>query len=342
MKTRKKISYILTAVVAVIAIVWIYGRVHRGLGKLYTDNAEVCRRIVPVNSRVQGYIKEIRFDEFSPVAQGDTLVIIDDTDLKLGVARAMADYQRALAAGRVTRSSVDVAAARATAGDASVDEARVMMENAATDLERYKSLLERGAVTQREYDAVNTEYQARVARYRMLQGQSRASSTAVGETSLRRSQDSASVALAEALLETARQNLSYSVITAPCDGYTSRKDIQSGQLVQPGQTLLDIVDTTETWVTANFKETQVADIRPGDEVNIMVDAIPDVVFKGRVQSLSSATGAALSMIPQDNSAGNFVKVRRRIPVKIVFTSDNAPSDMARLAAGMNVECEIVK
>ncbi len=113
-----------------------------------------------------------------------------------------------------------------------------------------------------------------------------------------------------------------------------------GQLVQPGQTLLDVVDSGEVWVAANYRETQTAGIQPGADVTISVDAIPGVEFHGKVVSLSKASGASLSMLPQDNSAGNFVKVRQRIPVRIEFTDGNAPDDMARLRAGMNVECEV--
>ncbi len=142
------------------------------------------------------------------------------------------------------------------------------------------------------------------------------------------------------MLETAELNLSYCVITAPCDGYASRKEIQEGQLVQPGQTLLDVVDSSDVWVTANYKETQLRHIEQGSAVRIKVDAIPDVTFSGTVQSISKATGASLSILPQDNSAGNFVKVRQRVPVRIVFSESNKAADMERLRAGMNVECEV--
>lgn len=110
--------------------------------------------------------------------------------------------------------------------------------------------------------------------------------------------------------------------------------------MQPGQTLLDVVDSADVWVTANYKETQLKHIRPGSEVEIKVDAIPGVVFHGMVRSISKATGASLSILPQDNSAGNFVKVRQRVPVRIEFSADNNPADMALLRAGMNVGSEV--
>ncbi|MDE6490796.1 MAG: efflux RND transporter periplasmic adaptor subunit, partial [Muribaculaceae bacterium] len=178
-------------------------------------------------------------------------------------------------------------------------------------------------------------------RYEMLSRQRRATSSVVDVNRQRISQSEAGIELAKALLETAELNLSYTVIVAPCDGYTSRKEIQVGQLVQPGQTLVDIVDSGEIWVAANYKETQLHHIAPGSSVKIKVDAIPDVVFAGEVRSISTATGASLSLLPQDNSAGNFVKVRQRIPVRIEFSADNNPEAMVRLRAGMNVECSVL-
>ena len=339
-RTKKIISYVLSDAVIILAVVWV-GRKFIHLGNVeFTDNAQIEQQIVPVNSRIQGYIKEIRFKEYEYVKRGDTLVIIDDADMRLQVARANADYQNALAGRGVADRTVNVASANVAVSEASIAEAKVLMEHAATELARYSKLLEKDAVTRQQYDAANTDFAAKKARYEMLARQKSATSTVVSETKERIAQNDAGVELAKALLETAQLNLSYTVITAPCDGYTSRKEIQEGQLVQPGQTLLDIVDAGEIWVAANYKETQIHHIADGASVEIKVDAIPGVVFHGVVQSLSKATGAKLSMLPQDNSAGNFVKVRQRVPVRIEFTGDNSSEDMKRLRAGMNVECEV--
>ena len=339
-RTKKIISYVLSAAVIILAVVWV-GRKFIHLGNVeFTDNAQIEQQIVPVNSRIQGYIKEIRFKEYEYVKRGDTLVIIDDADMRLQVARANADYQNALAGRGVADRTVNVASANVAVSEASIAEAKVLMEHAATELARYSKLLEKDAVTRQQYDAANTDFAAKKARYEMLARQKSATSTVVSETKERIAQNDAGVELAKALLETAQLNLSYTVITAPCDGYTSRKEIQEGQLVQPGQTLRDIVDAGEIWVAANYKETQIHHIADGASVEIKVDAIPGVVFHGVVQSLSKATGAKLSMLPQDNSAGNFVKVRQRVPVRIEFTGDNSSEDMKRLRAGMNVECEV--
>ena len=337
-KKKKILSYIITIIVIVAAGIWVGSRfIHLGNVE-FTDNAQVRQQIVPVNSRVQGYIKEIRFNEYEPVKKGDTLVIIDDADLRLNVARARADYQNALAGRDVADRSVTSASANVAVSDASIAEAKVLMEMAATDFARYEKLLSQDAVTRQQYDGAKTDYEAKKARYEMLSRQRSATSTVVDVNRQRISQSEAGIELAQALLETAALNLSYTVITAPCDGYTSRKEIQVGQLVQPGQTLLDIVDSNDIWVAANYKETQLRHIESGSKVEIKVDAIPNVTFNGTVKSISTATGASLSLLPQDNSAGNFVKVRQRIPVRIEFSADNKPDDMAKLRAGMNVEC----
>lgn len=339
--TKKIISYVVTAVVIAGAALWVGSKFYHPGNVEFTDNAQVRQQIVPVNSRVQGYIKEIRFKEYEPVCKGDTLVIIDDSDMRLRVAQARADYQNALAGRDVADRTIGVASANVAVTEASIAEAKVVMDMAATDFARYKQLLEKDAVTRQQYDAAKTDYEAKKARYEMLARQRSATSSVVAETRQRVAQNDAGIELAKALLETAELNLSYCAIVAPCDGYASRKEIQTGQLVQPGQTLLDIVDSGDVWVAANYKETQLRHIVPGSEVEIRVDAIPGVTFKGTVKSISKATGASLSLLPQDNSAGNFVKVRQRVPVRIEFSAGNDAAAMEKLRAGMNVECEVV-
>ena len=151
-----------------------------------------------------------------------------------------------------------------------------------------------------------------------------------------------SIEVAKAALELAELNLSYTIITAPCDGTMSRKNIQVGELITPGRLLCSIVDKNKKWVVANYRETQLKSINPGDKVKISVDAFPDVAFEGRVESISNATGASFSISSPDNSVGNFVKVEQRIPIKIVFTENNEDKSLNRLSDGMNAECKILK
>ena len=178
------------------------------------------------------------------------------------------------------------------------------------------------------------------ARYKLLVHQKESASLASQEQEHRLGQTEAMVQLASAAVELAKLNLSYTVILAPCDGTLGRKNVQEGQLIQPGQPIVDIVDANEIWVMANYKETQTAHIAVGNEVEFEVDAVPGVVYKGYVEKISSTTGASFSLLPQDNSASNFVKIKQRTPVRITFSSDNSAKNMAHLRSGMNAECSV--
>lgn len=342
MKKRvKKIgSGILIIVVLICGVTWVASKfVHLGNVE-YTDNAQINQHIVPVNSRVQGFIKEIRFEEFQQVKKGDTLVIIEDSEFRLHLAQAKADHQNALAGKSVTGSTLSTMSNNIAVTEAAIEEARIVMENAEKDYQRYENLLTQNAVTRQQYDGVKTNYEAIKAKYETLKRQRQSTALARDEQSQRLNQNNAGIELAQAALDLAELNLSYTIITAPCDGFTSHKDIQVGQLVQPGQTMVEIIDASDIWVIANYKETQTANIAVGMPVEIKVDAVPGVIFNGKVKSLASSTGASVSLLPQDNSAGNFVKVEQRIPVRIEFTSENKPEDLQRLRAGLNVECEV--
>ena len=196
------------------------------------------------------------------------------------------------------------------------------------------------AVTPQQFDRVKTDYAATKAKYEQLLRQKQSSLLVKQEQIQRLGQNESDIKLAEAALNLAKLNLSYTVICATADGVTGRKNIHEGELVQAGQTLVTLVDGTEKWVIANYKETQTTDMRQGQVVRMKVDAIPNVVYEGRIVSISDATGSFYSLIPQDNSAGNFVKVEQRIPVRIQFTEKNSKESLSRLRAGMNVECSV--
>lgn len=340
-KRNKKIVFnlVILAVLA-IAFVWVCARfVHFGKVE-WTDNAQVRQHIVPVNSRVQGFIKKIYFSEYQHVHKGDTLVVIEDAEFRFRLAQAEADYQNALSGKTVMTSTIHTTQNNISVSDASIQEAKIRLDNAEREYNRYANLLKQDAVTKQQYDAMKTNYEALKARYELLLRQKQSTALVKQEQTRRLEQTEAGIKLAEAALEIAKLNLSYTVIIAPCDGATGRKVIQEGQLVQPGQTLVDLVDENDKWIVANYKETQTAHIRSKLPVEVEVDAIPGVIFKGFVKSVSQATGASFSLIPQDNSSGNFIKVEQRIPVRIEFSSENKPEDMERLRAGMNVECVV--
>lgn len=303
----------------------------------HTDNAHVRQHITPVNTRVQGFIKEICFKEFQPVKKGDTLVVIEDAEFRLRLAQAEADLVRAEAGSRATTSGMTTTQTNIGVTEAGIEEARVRMENARREEERYARLLQEDAVTPQQYDQVHTAYLAAQARHEQMQRQRQSLSSVKTEQGHHLSQNAAAVQVARAAVDLARLQLSYTVIVATADGVVGRKEIHEGQLVQPGQTMVDIVDSSDLWVVANYRETQMQHIAVGSKVKVTVDAIPDVEFEGTVESISEATGSAFSIIPQDNATGNFVKVEQRLPVRIRLADHEA---LPRLRAGMNAECEV--
>ena len=340
-KTKKLIYNIFACILLLGAISWVCEKfIHLGNVE-FTENAQVKQLIIPVNSRVQGYIKEVRFDEYQKVSKGDTLVIIEDVEYRYMVAQAEANLANAKTGKDAMHNVISTTSTNISVTDASIEEARIVFENAERNYKRFSTLYEQNAVTRQQYDDMNTAYLAAKARYDMLKRQKESVKAVSREQNTRLGQNEAGIKLAEAALELARLNLSYTVVLAPCDGYTGRKEIQQGQLIQPGQTLVDVVDSQEKWIVANYKETQTANITEGCEVEIEVDAVPDHTFKGVVRSISRATGASFSLMPQDNSSGNFVKIEQRIPVRIDFAEDNDAEAMERVSAGMNVECKVL-
>ncbi len=304
----------------------------------YTDNAQVRQLVTPVNSRVQGFVKCVLFDEYTSVHKGDTLVIIEDTEFRLAVAQAQADCKNAKTGKAAMNTSISTTANNISVTDAGIQEVAIRLENAKSELNRYSELRKNGAATQQQYERAETEYNATKARYDQLTRQKNSTALVKQEQEVRLGQNDAMINLAQARLELAMLNLSYTVITAPCDGTTGRKDIVAGQLIQPGQTVVDVVDNADKWIVANYRETQMSNIKVGAEVDIKADAIPDVTFHGHVSAIAGGTGAAFSVLPQDNATGNFVKVEQRIPVKIVIDHDDEAWEQLR--AGLNVECEV--
>ncbi|HYK76812.1 MAG TPA: HlyD family secretion protein [Daejeonella sp.] len=339
-KTKKIIYNIGAVIILITGIAWVSSKfVHLGNVE-FTDNAQVKQLIIPINSRVQGFVKEIRFKEYQAVKKGDTLMIIDDTEFRYRVAQAEADYQNALAGKMVGNSSVSTAENSISVSNAGLVEVKALLNNAETEYKRYKNLLEQESVTPQEFDAINTKYLALKARYETLNRQKQSTILVKNEQNIRLTQNDAAIKLTETALELAKLNLSYTVIVAPSDGYTGRKNFQTGQLIQPGQAIVDLVDDNEKWVIANYKETQTHHIAAGQEVELGIDALPGVKLKGKVKSISNATGASFSIIPQDNSAGNFIKVAQRIPVRIEFDKSNNVEYIQKLRSGMNVACTV--
>lgn len=338
-KTIVRIYNIAVAALLVCGIVFVISRFSHPGRVEFTDNAHVRQRISPIDVRVRGFIKEVRFEEYTPVRKGDTLVLIEDAEFRLHEAQAEAALCNALAGHRASSASIATVQSDIEASDAAIAECRAQLDNARREDERYARLSERKAVTKQQYDQVHTAYLAVQARYDRLVHARQSIALAKNEQGHRLEQNDAGIRVAQAALDLARLNLSYTVVLAPCDGVLGRKEINVGQLVQPGQTLVDIVDASDKWIVANYRETQLRNIAEGAEVDIRVDAVPDCTLTGRVRSISDATGSAVSMLPTDNATGNFVKVEQRIPVRIDL-DDTSSEVYRRLRAGMSATCEV--
>lgn len=324
----------------VVGLGYVFSRfVHTG-GE-WTDNATVRQHITPVNSRVPGFIREIRFDEYQRVHKGDTLVIIEDAEFRLAVAQAEAGLANAMAGQKATSAGIATTSNAIKINEATITEVRVNMENAARDLARFERLLQEDAVTRQQYDNMKTAYESAKARYDQVTRAKAGTQLTVSELGHRLNQSEAGIRLAEAQLEMAKLSLSYTVILATADGIVGAKDIHVGQLVNPGQTMVEIVDDSEKWVIANYRETQLPNIALGAEVEITADAVPGVTYHGHVERMADATGSAFSMIPVDNATGNFVKVEQRVPVRISLGGNDVKM-LEKLRAGYNLEVTVIR
>ena len=336
---KNTIANIAIIILLTIAGFW-FGSLFIHPGVEYTDNAQVRKDIVPVSSRVQGFVKEVRFVEFQKVCKGDTLVIIEDAEFQLRLAQAEANLQNALAGESAAGAGIATTSNNLLVTDAGIAEVKIQLANAESEYRRFEKLLAKGAVTQQQFDGVKTNYETLKAKVTTMERQKNTTSLVRDEQELRKKQSQTGIEVCRAALDLAKLNLSYTVIIAPCDGTTSAKNIQEGELLMPGMRLLTIVDDSQTWIIANFRESQIDGIRIGSEVDIEVDAFNGLKFKGEVVAIADATGAQYSNIAPDNATGNFVKIEQRIPVKIAFTDDNDPVLMSRLSSGMNVECKV--
>lgn len=298
-----------------------------------TDDAQVEQYLSPVNIRVSGYIRKIYFTEHQHVCKGDTLVVLEDDEYRIRLKQAEAALMDARSGRKVAANTLNAASSSASAYDASIAEAQYRVAQLEKDYQRYSALLEKNAAPPVAVEQYQTQLEMARARVAALKRQREAARSSVTEVDQRQENAEAAVKRAEAAMELAGLNLSYTVVTAPCDGCLGRRSIEEGQLVNAGQTLTSIIPDTRKWVVANYKETQISSLAVGQEVEVAVDAFEGKTFKGRIAAISSATGSKYSMVPTDNSAGNFVKIQQRVPVRIELT-DISDEDNARLAAGM--------
>ncbi len=337
---KKRNPLVLIVVLLVLLAGGYYGWTRYQFAKAHetTDDAQVEGDIYPVLPRVSGPVMKVYVEDNQRVKKGDTLVTIDKADYAQRVnaaeaALVAAQAQVAAARAQVSTAQANVRTAQTTIGVSAANRARLQQ-----DLARSTKLRNQDIIPQSEYDAVSANLKATSAQQ----------STAQDQVTVARNQVTAAqqqVAVAQAVvkqrqtdLDNAKLQLSYTTIVAPADGIVSRKNVQPGQVVSPGQQLVGLVSSARTWVVANFKETQLENMKVGQPVKLEIDAYPNEEFEGHIESLSAATGARFALLPPDNSTGNFVKVTQRVPVKIVLNKEDPEHP---LRTGMSVNA-IVK
>ena len=291
--------------------------------------------ISPVNMRASGYIKKIYFKEHQDVKKGDTLLVLDDREYRIRVMEAVAALKDAMAGANVVDASLQTTQTSATVYEASIAEIEIRLAKLDKDRQRYQNLVARNAATPIQLEQIETEYNATKKKLDAVRRQQKAAYSGVNEVQTRKKNTAAAIERTQAALEMAKLNLSYCVVTAPCDGKLGRRALEEGQAVNAGQTITYIMPNTQKWVIANYKETQVEKLYVGQKVKMSVDAFEGKEFEGRITAISGATGSKYSLVPTDNSAGNFVKIQQRVPVRIEFEGISK-EDNNKLAAGMMV------
>jgi membrane fusion protein (multidrug efflux system) len=303
-----------------------------------TDDAEVDGHISPVLPRVSGYVTQVLVNDNQHVDAGQALIEVDPKELDLKVAAAEAAVQNALAGEATAEASLSGAKAAALTAAANVETALVRQRKTASDLVRDTNLFKTGAITDSQLTDTKAAADTAAAELDAVRTQAKTADVMITVFSARVSAAKTDSAQKASDLDYAKLQRTYATVTAPIAGLVSRKNVEPGQYVQSGQTLLSVASDTDVWVTANFKETQLTRMKPGQTVEFEADSYPGVVFHGRVESISGATGARFALLPPDNSTGNFVKVTQRVPVKIVLTQ--APDSEHPLRPGMSVDASV--
>ena len=300
---------------------WAHSRTH-----IKTDNAFIESHVHSVSSRIPGVVKKVTVVDNQFVRKGDLLVELDPSDYQARVSTASAAL--AMAKNETYGDYAEVESARAGIGLAAA-----RLEQAENDLKRGKALYTKEVIPREQLERLETARkvaQMQLAEAREAENQAKA---VIGLA--RNGSKDARVAQKSGELESASLNLSYTRIVAPSDGYVTRKSVEPGNYLQPGQAVMALVSLEDAWITANYKESQLRDVRPGQKVEFEVDGYPGRTFEGRVESIMAGTGAAFSMLPPENATGNYVKVVQRIPVRIAIAKGSDPGHLLRV--GMSVE-----
>ena len=309
-----------------------------------TDNAFVSGHVLPVSTRVAGVVVDIAVQDNQTVRRGDVLLRLDAADAEVQIERLTAQIAQADAAVAGAAAQIEQSLAQAAAARAQVLQAQATLARAELDAARNLRLFsgELRAVSQQEVDASNAAKSVAQAELSARRAAAAAAEQAIRSVKAGRESAIAQRSVLAAQRKEAQLQLSYVQLLAPADGRVGKRTVELGQRVQPGQQLLAVVDST-VWITANFKETQVAQMQRGQSATVELDAFPGQPLRAKVESFAPASGATFSLLPPDNATGNFTKIVQRVPVKLVFDepTPGAAGDLrARLVPGMSANVSV--
>ena len=302
-----------------------------------TDDAYLQSNIVLISPRVQGYVTQIAVNDNQAVKQNDVLVTIDDRDYQARVIQAEANVSAEIAHIQRLRAMKTSQRAHVETAGANIAAVQARREHIQKDLERFQNLIDRGSAARQSLDKVESESKQAAAELRGSQSAANAEHTQLATLDIEITETEARLENAKAQLSLAKIDLEHTQIKAPLDGVIGNRGVQLGQLVRPGVALASLVQNSKIWVEANFKETQLEHMRLGQPVTIKVDAYPDLELTGKVDSFSPASGSEFSILPEENATGNFTKIVRRVPVKIVF---DASENIQLLRPGLSAEVKV--
>ena len=306
-----------------------------------TDDAQVEQFIAPVNIKVPGYVKKIHFTEHQYVTAGDVLLELNDSELKIQLMQAEAALMDAIAGQEVLNVTTEKSESNIAVLNSGLAELKVRLKNLKSDYDRQQKLYEQNAATLEGVEKLRTEVAAMEIKLDAMKTQKKMAKLGVTEVSKKGGNMEAAILRAESGVEMARLNLEYTTIRAPFSGWLGRRTMTEGQLVNAGQTITYIIPDTPKWIVANFKESQITNLHINQKVSITVDAYSHKKFVGKISRIAEATGSKFSLIPQDNSTGNFVKIQQRIPVKIEFDRLSL-KDNEKLVVGMMAVVSVFK
>jgi len=331
---EKLIPKIIIGVVVIIALIFIVKTVWHAFTHEETDNAQVEMRLVPILSRVSGYVSKLYVEDYSRVTRGQLLLVIDSTDLQLQLEEMLADFTQGLTDVDNAKASLTntEAAITYTKGNLEVD--RLKEIKAKNDFDRDKNLYAANAITQRQFDDSKSNFDITMKQLETSSADVKVSETRLAIIHSQVKKAEAQMEVRKARIDQQRLKISYCRVTATSNGKLGKRNIDEGQFVQAGTPFFTVVNDDSYWIVANFQENQIKNIPVGKEAEITVDGYPDLVINGKVTSISDATGARFSLLPPDNATGNFVKVTQRIPIKIEVLEAEKYKDLLR--AGMSV------